>query len=309
MSVSVVFAVAGCLALLFGIVGGGIKARELEVPSLSGRARFISSIIGIVLLGLAISPLARDVGTPTAKTNAQPNSPASAGAPAMPVDAAAVTPAGASVQAATETASGKAAAKLYAAKTWNLVLADSFDGNKAEWPMWNADDAQKTETMQIASGVLKWGLQLKTPDHYYVEGAPLASYSDFLVSVSIRRLNADPTINQANSGIYFRAHGFDAYFFKINDLSQYYIGINQDAAWKDLVGWTRSPLIAANQPNVLTVVADGQDLYFYINGTPVETVNDATFSGGNLGLTAGLNSLAADATQFQFDDFELRAKP
>ena len=54
MTVSVVFAIAGVVALLFGIIGGGIKAKEIEVPLLPIRARIITVIIGLILLGATL---------------------------------------------------------------------------------------------------------------------------------------------------------------------------------------------------------------------------------------------------------------
>ncbi len=54
MTVSVVFAIAGVVALLFGIVGGGIKAKEIEVPLLSARTRLVTILVGITLIGFTI---------------------------------------------------------------------------------------------------------------------------------------------------------------------------------------------------------------------------------------------------------------
>jgi hypothetical protein len=54
MTVSVVFAIAGVIAILFGIIGGGIKVKEIEVPLLSTRVRIITVIIGLVLIGFTL---------------------------------------------------------------------------------------------------------------------------------------------------------------------------------------------------------------------------------------------------------------
>jgi hypothetical protein len=54
MTVSVVFAIAGVIALLFGIVGGGIKAKEIEIPLLPVRARLITIFVGAMLIGFTI---------------------------------------------------------------------------------------------------------------------------------------------------------------------------------------------------------------------------------------------------------------
>lgn len=54
MTVSAVFAIAGVLALLFGIVGGGIKAKEIEIPQLPIAVRIIIIIAGLILIGTTI---------------------------------------------------------------------------------------------------------------------------------------------------------------------------------------------------------------------------------------------------------------
>lgn len=54
MTVSVVFAIAGVMALLFGIIGGGVKVKEIEVPMLPMRVRIFTIIIGVALIGFTI---------------------------------------------------------------------------------------------------------------------------------------------------------------------------------------------------------------------------------------------------------------
>jgi len=54
MTVSVVFAIAGVVALLFGVIGGGIKAKELEVPRLPIVVRIITILAGLILIGTTI---------------------------------------------------------------------------------------------------------------------------------------------------------------------------------------------------------------------------------------------------------------
>jgi hypothetical protein len=313
MSVSAVLAIAGCVALLFGIVGGGIKAKEIEVPILSGKTRAASTVIGVALLGMSMWSIAMQNPANTSSPTPLPTQAASNSLPAAaaPADSATstVAPTDTALPPMTESAAGKATAKLYEAKTWPVVLAESFDQNTAQWPLWNLDDSDKKETMQIQNGVLNWGLRVKSQGQTYFEVAPVASYSDFLFSEAVRRIGGQPTTDQAYWGMYFRAHGDHYYAFKINDLLQYGIGVSGEQGWHDLVGWTRSPLIESGTSNVLTVIADGQELYFFINGAPVETIGDATYPNGNVGLLAGLDFVEAQDTFFQFDDVELRQKP
>jgi hypothetical protein len=54
MTLPTVLAIAGCIALLVGLFGGGVKAREIEVPTISILPRILSGIAGLVLIGIAM---------------------------------------------------------------------------------------------------------------------------------------------------------------------------------------------------------------------------------------------------------------
>jgi hypothetical protein len=55
MNLPTILAMAGCIALLAGLFGGGIKVKEFEVPKINTFPRISSTIFGIVLIGLAVS--------------------------------------------------------------------------------------------------------------------------------------------------------------------------------------------------------------------------------------------------------------
>src|ERR1700690_4561742 len=70
MTLPIILAAAGCLALLAGLFGGGFKAKEVEVPKITLLPRIFSSLIGLVLVGAAILayfyvPSATPQGGPT----------------------------------------------------------------------------------------------------------------------------------------------------------------------------------------------------------------------------------------------------
>jgi hypothetical protein len=54
MTLPIVLAISGCIALLVGLFGGGVKAKEIEVPRISALPRISSGIFGIALIGIAI---------------------------------------------------------------------------------------------------------------------------------------------------------------------------------------------------------------------------------------------------------------
>lgn len=54
ITLPIILAIAGSIALLTGLFGGGVKAKEIEVPTLARGPRILSSLIGIGLIGIAI---------------------------------------------------------------------------------------------------------------------------------------------------------------------------------------------------------------------------------------------------------------
>jgi len=54
MTVSVVLAIAGVIALFLSIWGGGIKAKEIEIPPTPRKARTTVGFVGIIFIGISI---------------------------------------------------------------------------------------------------------------------------------------------------------------------------------------------------------------------------------------------------------------
>lgn len=314
MTVSVVFAVAGVIALLVGIVGGGIKAKEIEVPPIPGRVRIITIIVGLALIGATVwleirkNAAGAPVSTAPAPASSLSSNPSDSPGPTTIPTSAIAQSSGATPNAAA--GAEELYSRLAEARTWDPVLHERFDNNDNGWTLWNVDDDEKTETMRIEDGVLRWELSLKEPDNWYWEIAPVSSYSNFYYSAKVRRIGA-PTkeqVTQAIWGILFRRQGSDFYAFRLNDLQEYSLSLHQEEGWTDLVGTTVSSLIDPAQTNELAVIVDGAEIIAFINGTPVGSFRDGALAEGNVGFYAGLLH-ENDEVQFEFDDFELRRKP
>lgn len=54
MTVPVVLAIAGVIILLVGVLGGGIKAKEIEIPTVPTIGRILMSICGLILIAISI---------------------------------------------------------------------------------------------------------------------------------------------------------------------------------------------------------------------------------------------------------------
>jgi hypothetical protein len=61
MDALAVIAIVGGIALLIGILGGGIEAERIKIPPLPTKVRFLAGIIGAILLVISLIPTFRDI--------------------------------------------------------------------------------------------------------------------------------------------------------------------------------------------------------------------------------------------------------
>jgi hypothetical protein len=54
LTLQIVLAIAGSVALLIGLFGGGVKAKEIEIPKIRVGPRILSSLVGVALIGISI---------------------------------------------------------------------------------------------------------------------------------------------------------------------------------------------------------------------------------------------------------------
>jgi len=80
LTLQIILAIAGCIALLIGLFGGGVKAKEIEIPKMRAGSRILSSLVGITLIGTAIlypwPPQTAEPSTTTPVLREEPASPA-----------------------------------------------------------------------------------------------------------------------------------------------------------------------------------------------------------------------------------------
>lgn len=328
MTVSVVFAIAGVIALLFGIVGGGIKAKEIEVPVLSAKVRIITTIVGIILITITVwqerntnivssvtknTQIAPTLFNTTSEKQMTTNTPIPFTSTPFPTSTfTSVTTSTADSTSVLENQDlERLYSKLYEAKTWRLVYKDSFEDNAANWVMQNIDNEHETKTSEISDGVLQWGLTRKVEgSRCYYWTAPFYEYSDFYYSINIRRIGESENKYEARWGLIFRKAGSEYYSFTIHDTQLYSAEISTQDDWIDIIGDTRTILVDSGEFNELIIIAEGSDLYYYINGIPVGFTSDSTYNSGNVGFIACLrgNYKPGNEIFFEFDNFELRQK-
>jgi PBP1b-binding outer membrane lipoprotein LpoB len=202
-------------------------------------------------------------------------------------DTATPTPTATSTQAPTATLSDTDPAASLGSPSW----VDNLDnGNN-----WATDNDQFTH-IKFENGYMKltavsdldgWRLPWPTIEDFYLEGkfqTPSCSGTDHYGLVF--RSPKDSKTGQS-------------YLFGITCDGKYSLRIWDDPDMTVPIGWTSSDKIlkGADEVNTLGVMARGDTLTFYINGSKVDEVTDDTFSEGAFGVFVGGDS-GADFTMW-----------
>jgi hypothetical protein len=162
-----------------------------------------------------------------------------------------------------------------------LLFEDGFDA-PGGWSVYDDGDTWA----EYAEGEYRLGI--RRPD-YATWGTPedLPQFTDFAIEVDARQVEG-PLNN--NLGLLVRHQGDDDfYWFQISSDGYYAVDMLQAGEWVSLVGWEPSSAVqqGVGVVNHLRLQCDGSRFDFYVNGTYVTTVSDASYATGSIGLAAG----------------------
>lgn len=124
--------------------------------------------------------------------------------------------------------------------------------------------------------------------------AHATNFSNFVYQVQV-------TIHEGDAGgIVFRADDANSrfYLFRIGRDGFYSLYVSNDDKHNLPIAYDSSTAIktAQNQPNLLTVVAQGDIFYLYINKQYVGSAHDNSYSAGEIGVFAGDNNNRTDVS-------------
>jgi hypothetical protein len=123
------------------------------------------------------------------------------------------------------------------------------------------------------------GYQVNMPLHNYFAScmAQSLSYKNFAVQVAMKITSG---ATNDGGGVIFRDNGKGSYRFRVN------LDGTWDCAPLNISGSSPAIKKGLNQTNILTIVAQGSDLYFFINQKYITHITDSSFGAGRLGLMA-----------------------
>ena len=259
-------------------------------PSTKPRSNRIGLIIGIIVLVLVIlvgGILAiSHLGTQGGSANATPTV-----APAQATGTAQANAAATAIIATTATAQAQASATAqviaanpnpYTPGLGKLALIDPLSDNSKGYK-WDTG-AQADGTCAFSGG----SYHSSTPktNFYYVCSAGVPDFSNFAFEVQAKILKGDC------SGMVFRAdtNTGKLYFFEVCQDGSYSLSRYLDFTGKnvkDLAGGSSAAITTGlNQTNTIAIVAQGSTLTIYVNKQKISSVNDSTFTHGQIGMFA-----------------------
>ena len=183
--------------------------------------------------------------------------------------------------------------------TEGLLYSDDFSDPSSGWDVYSDEDSDKG----YSDG--EYYILVKTTD-LVSWGNPGRTFTDFRLEVDARKV-AGPDDNQF--GVIARYRDSDNFYvFAISSDGYYRVRKQVDDEWETLVEWTTSPHIKQGEStNHLTLIAQGADFGFYVNGEHLVDVTDASFTEGDTGLVAGTFDEAG--VRIHFDNLEVWGLP
>lgn len=189
---------------------------------------------------------------------------------------------------------------------WPIVFHETFANNDAGWSIASGGGQFDSYDQTIADGKLIWGLQAKEDNVWRWMTSPFSIYSDFRLSVRCKFTNVPN--NYGGLGLTFRERGDNFYQFVINSDRSFGVQMYNDGEWTALMDWTKTSKINLDKYNQLTVIAQGDEMDFFINNDYLATVTDGTLPLGKAGITVFSDKVNTEVV-YEFDDFKLQEKP
>jgi len=197
---------------------------------------------------------------------------------------------------------GKAGqALLEEANTWEVAFSDDFEEDKKVWWVGTDSDEWGIFEQTIEDGVYRIDATANK-GLYYKEIPDIHSVRDFYLSVEVDKTSGCPT---GDYGVVFRKNGPNFYNFTINDAGTFVVKIMYQEEWEQLKIGNYFPRGGEDTPRKITIIAEGANVFFFVDDKFVTYIDDEHFPYGFVGVTFGLHC-AGDQAVFEFDNFELR---
>ena len=285
--------------------GGSLVENPIDQDDNSARRVIIASISGVIVLGCCILFIAAffffQPNTQSLVSQYFPSPTATATQTPTPTPTPNLT-ATQQVINSTATAQAVQTSIANANSQWKVLSADKFNNNINQWDVGTSKDDYATIVREIKDGKYRWNASAKKGFFEWIRLNSI-SLSDFSLSVDGQRVSGSTS---SDYGLIFRKDiNGNLYYFAISD-GGYFVALNYNNEWIDVIQWTESKAISSDEPNRLTVIGTGSHFIFLINNQYVADVTNDRIPKGTTGLGIELNDADLQAN-FEFDNLELRA--
>ena len=267
-----------------GMIIGIVAAAALIMLSGVGLI-YYSSVYRPAQLHMQATSTAQALGTQDAQATALANAHATGTAVAY----ANATSTAQAVATANTVATATALQDIYTSATKGTpVLNDSLAFNTGSG--WDENQAQGGGGCGFNNGAYHASL---TPKGYYFTCiAHNTNFSNFTFQVQMQIVQGDA------GGLVFRANSstYKYYILSIGRDGTYFVSESKDFSHSTEIGYGQSPAFKQNlgQTNLLTLVARGNNMYFFVNKQYAGSINDGAYKSGQIGLMVDNRSGSTD---------------
>ena len=177
----------------------------------------------------------------------------------------------------------------YSPGTGRLALNDPLSDNSLGY-FWG-EGSDSGGSCGFSGGEYHTIVRISGQIRYCPAGA--TNFSNFVYEVQVTIIQGDA------AGIVFRVEDTSQayYFFEINTQGQYVFGIyNSNGALPSKTSFSAAINTAYDQMNVLGVVANGSQFDLYVNHQKIDSVADASYSQGEVGVGVSDDTNPTEAT-------------
>lgn len=181
---------------------------------------------------------------------------------------------------------------------WPLVLEDDFDDPESGFPQENYD---------VGSSFYHDGRYIiEVTKESWLIWERQDSFSDFVMEVDVI-----PQEEAGAAGVVFRLEGkYRFYVFQVSTDGHYKLLkllAQGGEDWETILDWRESPHIKTGLvTNRLRVVCVGSEIWLYANDHYLDTVQDTSFTTGEIGMIAG-TAFGESYALFHFDNLQVYA--
>jgi hypothetical protein len=196
--------------------------------------------------------------------------------------------------------------RVAATQQWRLLLKDDFSSrNQNRWPdgAFSIRDNSPAWFSCKLAGDLKCTFSLDRVSAQTIYPPDVNPIGTFYLAADLFQLEGD---GNDGAGLLFRRSSQGHYLFVIYPrVGRFQIWRLQHGAYDPLTKALALDTIRDGASNRVAVLAEGDQFWFYINGTLATSVRDSVFPEGQVGV--GAIQLAPGESRISVDNFELRA--